>query len=509
MIHRTFRTFAPLAAAAWLAAACSPARAQGTVNLAPQAASGATEGVAGPALAARIDAILERPTLRSADWGIEVRDAATGRVLYSRGADRPFIPASNLKLLVTTTAAHHLDPEYRYRTSVYGTGPVRDGVLEGDLVLYGRGDPLISTRYGRAEAGVWEALADSLLARGVRRVAGGVVADDSYFEAEHIRPDWDAYDLRWWYAAPVGALGYDDNSVEVHVAPGPVGAPPRVSWTPHSAYVAVENDAVTVAAGRPATADLERVPGSTRAGIRVYGQVPAGAGADVEFFAVPSGAEYAGTTFREALERKGIAFGRSAVRVVADSMLSPARGATLLAEHGSDPLPRVIGPILLNSQNWIAETLLKTVGREVRGEGSWEAGIAVERDFLNRVVGIDPADLALRDGSGLSGNNRVTPRAFVKLLDYVRRTPAMAVVRQSLPVSGREGSLRARLTDLPGRVVAKTGYIGGVDSLSGWVTTDDGRTVIFSILANRGGPSARMKAGIDDVVRAIAATPEP
>ena len=143
------------------------------------------------------------------------------------------------------------------------------------------------------------------------------------------------------------------------------------------------------------------------------------------------------------------------------------------------------------------------------GVGDAAARIAVERDFLTRVVGIDPADLALRDGSGLSGNNRVTPRAFVKLLDYVRRTPAMAVVRQSLPVSGREGSLRARLTDLPGRVVAKTGYIGGVDSLSGWVTTDDGRTVIFSILANRGGPSARMKAGIDDVVRAIAATPEP
>jgi D-alanyl-D-alanine carboxypeptidase/D-alanyl-D-alanine-endopeptidase (penicillin-binding protein 4) len=508
MTHRTFRTFARLAATLGLAAVCSPVGAQGIANLAPRAASGATEAAAGPALAARIDAILERPTLRAAEWGIEVRDAGSGRVLYSRSAARPFIPASNLKLLVTTTAAHHLDPAYRYRTTLYGTGPVQGGVLEGDLVLYGRGDPLISTRYGRAPAGVWEALADSLLARGVRRVSGGVVADDSYFEAEHVRPDWDPYDLRWWYAAPVGALGYNDNSVEVRVEPGAVGAPPRVSWTPRSDYVAVENRAVTVAAGRPATADLERVPGTPRAGIRVYGNVPAGSGADVEFFAVPSGAEYAGVTFREALERKGIAVGRREVRVVADSTLSPARGATVLAEHWSEPLPRVIGPILLNSQNWIAETLLKTVGREVRGQGSWDAGIAVEREFLTRVVGIDSADFALRDGSGLSDGNRVTPRALVKLLGYVRATPAMAVVRQSLPVSGREGSLRARLTDLPGRVAAKTGYIGGVDSMSGWVTTDDGRTVLFSIIANRTQqPSARMKAGIDDVVRAIAATP--
>ncbi|HEV7586865.1 MAG TPA: D-alanyl-D-alanine carboxypeptidase/D-alanyl-D-alanine-endopeptidase [Longimicrobium sp.] len=509
MTHRTFRTLAPLAAAAWLAAVCSPIRAQGTLNVAPRAASGATEAAARPALAARIDAILERPSLRAADWGIEVRDAGTGRVLYARSAARPFIPASNLKLLVTTTAAHHLDPGYRFRTTLYGTGPVRDGVLEGDLVLYGRGDPLISTRYGRPLAGVWEELADSLRARGIRRVSGGVVADDSYFEAQHVRPDWDPYDLRWWYGAPVGALGYNDNSVEVHVEPGRVGAPPRVSWTPQSEYVAVENGAVTVAAGRPATADLERVPGP-RAGIRVHGNVPARSGADVEFFAVPSGAEYAGITFREALERKGIAVGRREVRVVADSTRSPARGAAVLAEHWSDPLPRVIAPILLNSQNWIAETLLKTVGREVRGEGSWDAGIAVEREFLTRVVGIDSADIALRDGSGLSDGNRVTPRALVKLLGYVRATPEMAVVRQNLPVSGREGSLRARLTDLPGRVTAKTGYIGGVDSLSGWVTTDDGRTVIFSILANRTGqPSSRMKAGIDDVVRAIAATPAP
>lgn len=505
MLPRTFRTFAALAAAAWLTAAQAPTWAQGPANLAPQAAPSATEGAPAALLADRIDAILARPGLAGADWGIEVRDAQSGRVLYARSAARPFIPASNLKLLVTATAAHHLAPDYRYRTTLYAAGPVQGGVLHGDLVLYGRGDPLISTRYGRPQAWVWEALADSLLAHGIRRVTGGVVADESYFEAQHLRPDWDPYDLRWWYAAPVGALGYDDNSVEVHIEPGRVGTAPLVSWSPRSAYVEVENRAVTVRAGRPSTVDLERGDGPRR--IRVYGTVPGGAGPDVEFFAVSSGAEYAGVTFREALLRKGIEVDREEVRVVSDSLRSPARGAAVLAEHWSDPLPRVIAPILLKSQNWIAETLLKTVGREVRGEGSWEAGIGVERDFLTGVVGIDPADLALSDGSGLSENNRVTPRAFVKLLDYIHRTPAMAVVAQSLPVSGREGSLLTRLTDLPGRVSAKTGYIGGVDSLSGWVVANDGRTVLFSIIANRGGPSARMKAGIDDVVRAIAATP--
>jgi len=471
-------------------------------NLAPARASGAT--AASASLRRRIDAVLARPALSRADWGIEVRDAASGRVLYARSADRLFIPASNLKLVVSATAAHHLAPDYRYRTTVYGTGPVRGGVLEGDLVLYGRGDPLIGERYGRRRTAAWEELADSLLARGIHRVSGGVVADDSYFEAEHLRPDWEAYDLRWWYAAPVGALGFNDNSVEVHIAPGEVGGRARVTWEPETEYVSLENRTVTVASGRPSTVDLERAGPH---GIRAYGQVPASAGADTEFFAVHSGAEFAGTAFRETLERKGIAVGRAGVRVVSDSTQSPVAGATVLAEHLSDPLPRVIAPILLNSQNWFAETLLKTVGREVRGEGSWSAGIAAERDFLTRVVGVDSADVELRDGSGLSAGNLVTPRALVRLLGYVHRTPAMRVVRDNLPVSGREGSLRARFSDLPGRVAAKTGYIGNVDSLSGFVTMADGRTAVFSIIANKSGqPSSRMKAAIDDVVRAVAAS---
>lgn len=492
-----------LTAAALLPSA--PAAGQDGPNLAPRPAPDATGR---STLASRIDAVLDRPHLRQADWGIDVADARTGRVLYQRSAARPFVPASNLKLLVTTTATHLLPAGYRYRTTLYATGPVRGGVLHGDLVLYGRGDPLISDRYGHDRVWVWEELADSLLARGVTRVEGGVVADDSYFEAAHLRPDWDPYDLRWWYAAPVGALGFNDNSVEVHISPAEVGSPARVTWAPETEYIGVENATATVPSGRKATADLELVPGSRR--IRAYGEVPAGASTDVEFFAVPSGAEYAGTTFRETLERKGIAVARHEVRVVSDSLASPTRGAAVIAEHWSEPLPRVIGPILLNSQNWFAETLLKTVGREARGSGSWDAGLAVERDFLQRVVGIDSADFTLRDGSGLSDGNHVAPRALVTLLRYVNAAPEMAMVRDNLPQPGREGSLHARLLDLAGRLRAKTGYIGGVDSLSGLVTTDDGRTVAFSIIANRTGePSAVMKAGIDDVVRAIASTPAP
>ena len=485
-----------LAAAALLAAPLAAFPPVG--NLAP--ARGAA--TSSPALAARIDAILARPALRQARWGIVVQDAASGRTLYARNGGRPFVPASNLKLVVAAAAAHHLPADFRWRTTVYATRPVCAGTLEGDLVLYGRGDPMISNRYFPTRETVWEALADSLRARGVRRVAGAVVADASYWDADAVRPDWDVYDRLWWYGAPAGPLGFNDNSVDFRIEPG--ARRPTITWEPRSSFVSLDNDATMGPAGTRSTFDLERA--SRRHGVRAYGVLPAGAAAKTEHFAVADPAAYAGTTFREALERRGIEVVNDEVRVVTDPARSPARGATALAEHRSPPLPKAIGPILLNSQNWYAEQVVKTLGRERAGAGSWDAGLRVEREFLARVVGIDSSEFVLRDASGLSAGNRVTARGLVRLLDFIRRTPAQAMVRDALPVSGGPGSLRARFPELPGRVRAKTGYIGGVDSLAGLVTRADGSEVVFAILANdTGQPSSVMKAGIDDVVRAIAA----
>ncbi|HEX2202022.1 MAG TPA: D-alanyl-D-alanine carboxypeptidase/D-alanyl-D-alanine-endopeptidase [Longimicrobium sp.] len=500
-IFQTLRRALRAAPAALVLATYAPGLpAQIADNVAPSSASGTA-----PALAARIDSLLARPALRRARWGIEVRDAASGRVLYARDAARPFVPASNLKLVVTAAAAHHLPPSHRWRTTVHADGEVRGGTLEGDLVLAGRGDPLISARFGRGRTAVFEALADSLLARGVRRVSGGVVADQSWFDTAYVHGDWDAYDLRWWYAAPVSALGFNDNSIDFRIQPGTaVGRPARITWAPESEYVRLVNATTTARRGAANTLDLERLPDGR---IRAYGQIALGAITSTEFFAVDHPARWTGTVFRETLERKGIAVGRREVRVVSDPAASVAERAPVLASHRSDPLERVIGPILKNSQNWFAEQLAKTLGKEVRGEGSWAAGLDVQRRFLVDVVGVDSADFVLRDASGLSADNRITPRALVALLRHVERTPGQAIVRRQLPVSGGEGSLEARFADLPGRVHAKTGYIGGVDSLSGFVRLRDGRWAVFAVIANQeGGSSGRMKDGIDQVVRAIAAS---
>lgn len=465
----------------------------------------ATSAPARTRLAERIDAVLSRPAVSRVAWGIEVRDAADGTVLYARDAARPMVPASNLKLIAVAAAAHHLDPDYRFRTSVYATGPVVDGVLQGDLVLYGRGDPMISARYFPTRTTVFERMADSLRARGIRRVTGGVVADESWWDREYVREDWDPADRLWWYAAPVSALGFNDNSIDFRVLPGAsAGTPARISAEPASAAYRLQNTTRTVASGGSYTIDFER--GSGPGAVRAVGQVPLGAGADTESFAVDDAARWTGTVFREVLERGGIDVARDEVRVVSDPAASVSAGSAALVEWRSPPLPQAIGPVLMKSQNWFAEALVKTMGREVRGRGSWEAGLALEREFLTRVVGIDSADFVLRDGSGLSDRNRVTPRALARLLEYVARTPRQAVVRERLPVSGaQEGSLRERLTDLRGRVAAKTGYIGGVNSLSGFLAMPDGRELIFVVIGNGEASQADRIRAIDDVVRAIAA----
>ncbi|HLM67923.1 MAG TPA: D-alanyl-D-alanine carboxypeptidase/D-alanyl-D-alanine-endopeptidase [Longimicrobium sp.] len=464
----------------------------------------ATSAPARARLAERIDAVLARPALAQVTWGIEVRDPG-GAVLYARNAARPMVPASNLKLIVSAAAAHHLDPDYRFRTSLYATGPVRDGVLQGDLVLYGRGDPMISSRYFPTRTSVFEMMADSLRARGILRVAGGIVADESWWDREYVREEWEPEDRLWWYAAPVSALGFNDNSIDFRILPGAsAGAPARITGEPASAAYRLQNTTRTVAAGGRHTLDLER--GTGPGAVRAVGQIPLGTGADTESFAVDDAARWTGTVFREVLEGRGIQVDRDEVRVVSDPAASVGGASAALVEWRSPPLPQAIGPVLLTSQNWFAEALVKTMGREVQGRGSWEAGLALERAFLTGVVGIDSADFVLRDGSGLSAHNRVAPRALARLLEYVRQTPRQAVVRARLPVSGaQDGSLRSRLTDLRGRVAAKTGYIGGVNSMSGFVTAADGRELIFVVLANGRGERAEITRAIDDVVRAVAA----
>ncbi len=469
---------------------------------------------AAQSLAKRLDSRLDTPPFDRALWGVALVDQR-GRLLYGRNEHRLFMPASGAKLVVSAVASALLPPGLTVRTSLYAAGPIRDGVLEGDLVLYGRGDPTIGVRcYGTdtLREGACDPdpfarlrlLAEGLKARGVREVRGDLVGDGSYFEPRMLHPDWELFDLNWWYAAPVSGLGFHDNSIDFTWAPGPApGAPALIGSTPDLGEILFENRSVTVPAG--GLTDIGdrffRVPGTDR--VWAEGSVAMNRTPKTESFAVSDPNRWAARALRQALAEAGVAV-TGTTRSTTDSMLyRVARAGTPLAEVESRPVSDWIFPILNTSQNWFAEMLLKQLGRRFGRAGSWEEGLAVEDRFLVDSMGIDSTEFALRDGSGLATQNLVSPWAFTRLLRAIRTHPHYATFAAGLPVAGGPGSLRTRFigTPLAGRVRAKTGSIARVNTLSGYIDLSDGRWLAFSVLVNHHTqPASAVLAAIDSVV---------
>lgn len=466
------------------------------------------------ALARRIEARVDAAPFDRNLWGIALVDPQ-GRLLYGRNADRLFVPASNTKIVVSAVAAALFPPDWTVRTSLYGSGPLMDGVLRGDLVLYGRGDPTFDVRCYATDttpAGVCDrdpfqklrALANSLKALGVRTVAGDVVGDGSYFEPATVHPDWQSFDLNWWYAAPVSGLAFNDNSVDIAWGPGPaVGAPVVLSLTPDLGDVMLENRSRTV--GPDETTDIQdrmfREPGTLQ--LWAEGTVAINSAGGTESFALPDPSLYAARALRSVLLEAGVAV-TGTTRSTTDSVkYRGARETAPLAEIVSRPVKDWIFPILNTSQNLIAEMLLKQLGKQFGRAGSWQEGLAVERRFLIDSIKVDSTQFDLDDGSGLANQNLVSPLAFVRILRFIRGHPHFASFGAGLPQSGQPGSLRKRFvgTPLEGKVWAKSGSIGRVNTLSGFIELDRGRTLTFSIQANNHTQADRpMLALLDSLV---------
>jgi serine-type D-Ala-D-Ala carboxypeptidase/endopeptidase (penicillin-binding protein 4) len=465
----------------------------------------------------RLQGLLERPPFDRAAWAIYAVDEQ-GRVLVDRNGSRFAVPASNTKLVVSAAAAVLLPPDYRPRTSLYVNGTVTEGVLQGDLILYGRGDITFSSRCFRADTlspGVCDssfvpmrAIADSIKARGIRRISGRVVGDGSYFEPTMTHWNWGSFDLNWWYAAPVSGLAFNDNAIDFRVSPGAaVDQPPIITWSPDLGLIGFENRARTVAvdSGTSIGDNFFRHPGTWD--IWAEGTVSLARRPWVESFAVPDPNLYAARALAHALADNGIAVGGGASSTTDSLAFRTTRCCgSPLTEYLGRPLPDIIFPILNTSQNTFAEYLLKILGHELMGEGSWARGLDVERRFLIDSVKLDSTTFALDDGSGLSSGNLVTPAAFVRLLRYMAGHPKAAPFLAGLPRSAGPGSLKSRFigTPLEGRVVAKTGSIHRVNTMSGYIERSGGNRITFSIQANSHTvPTRQMLAQIDSIVVAI------
>ena len=423
------------------------------------------------------------PEFRSGHWGILIVDPTRGDTLYSRNADKLFMPASNMKLVTGSVALAQLGPDFRWSTSLFARGPVRRGVLEGDLVVRGDGDPSISSHMRGDAMLPLRDLADSLRAHGVTRVRGRVVAAASPFTDAPLGYGWAWDDLDEPYGAGVDALYFNEGFTEVLVRAGArAGDPVQVTTRPAASYPRVIVQATTVA--RPATSadsatNRTRLTigyDSSHTGIGVRGTIVAGDTAVLELAFRDHPAAFV-AALREALVTRGIA--------VDDRMGDTTAHLDSLVSLRSPTLREIFPFFEKPSQNQIGELLFKSIARHATGIGRADsAQQVVSRQLL--AWGAEADGFAVRDGSGLSRHDYVSPRTLVRVLDTMRQRPDFRVFYDALPVAGVDGTLENRMRGTPaqGNVHAKTGYIDKARSLSGYVTTADGRLLLFSALCN-------------------------
>ena len=485
----------------------------------PSHAEPTTEANAGAdaALAHDIYQLIDGSDSAKARWGVFVMSLKDGRVLYSRDGDKLFTPASNMKIYTTAVALDLLGNDYRWRTSLYAlTQPTADGVIDGDLILYGRGAPDLDSKKPES----LPALADQLQQRGVHLVRGKIIGDESYFRGEHYGIGWQWNDLQWYYGAQPSALSIDENAVEVTLGPGHKSAgPASVVITPNDSRVELTNNATTGERDVATTIGIKR--GLSNNDVVVWGEFPIGGHAYSAFLSVNDPALRAATVFKQLLTARGIQVKGDVesrdFRAPESNRFDPQK-AIELGYLESAPLANIVHTTNKESNNLYAELIVRTLGKEKgtnvpdpdprknASRGDDEAAAAVLKKWLSD-HNINARSLALHDGSGLSRLDLITPESAARLLAMAAQASWRQTFYDSLPVAGHDGTLQGRLTNVSGPVVAKTGSLTYDHSLSGYVTTQSGDLLAFSIICNDATGQGRPVRTIDAIASRIAAVP--
>ena len=419
----------------------------------------------------RLDEVLHRrdDTEGNIRCAARVIELDTGREIYSNLPEEPFLPASNGKLAVSAAA---LD--------AFGSGRTFDTHLAingDDLWLIGTGDPAvgdpaIEKKRGRLPTSVLDDWATALLNRGVTEIKGNLYFYDGAFDDARFNPHWSKGFHGDWYAAPVSGLNFNDDCIDVTIYPTADGQPVDYTIMPPVKGVKIINKCLTgsgedqPAISREADSNTYTITGATTKPTTLRSRSVVDPG---PFFA---------DALRTRLELRGIRVAGDTKRATLPAGTSPVpAGSEIVATHKS-AMPDVMWRINKSSQNMFADAMFKMMGN-----GTWEGGEKATKAFLAK-AGIDATHYRAVDGSGLARENRVTARLITDLLAYMDKHPESETFHQSLSAAGVDGTIRNRMHDLKGRVQAKTGYIGGVRALSGYVQKSDGKWLAFSFIFN-------------------------
>jgi PBP4 family serine-type D-alanyl-D-alanine carboxypeptidase len=425
-------------------------------------------------LEASIDQLLtnleKEENSRGINAGIAVYNLTKDEYLYTHNHKRAFVPASNLKLFTAAAALEKLGPDFQYKTEVYTDGKVnKSGILDGNLIVKGYGDPSLSVED-------LTAMVQKIKEQGITHINGNLLLDESYFDDVRLGYGWMWDDELYSYSAQLSALAVNENAVTVEVAPGSaVGRAPAVTVVPANSYVQIQNEAITVD-GNASDIVFDRPRGQNT--IIISGTIGKQAVSVKEDLGLEDPALFVGDVFKHLLEENSITLGKNS-RI---GKMALQTGSPLLT-HYSKPLRELIVHLNKESDNFYAEMLLKTMGALWADAGSSQAGARVVSEFL---LETGASGFKQVDGSGLSRFDLITPDDMIKLLRYVEQQEYRDIFIASLPIAGVDGTLQSRMKGTPAEnnLMAKTGSMSGVSSLSGTVTAGNGDQLLFSILLN-------------------------
>ncbi|AFY34000.1 D-alanyl-D-alanine carboxypeptidase/D-alanyl-D-alanine-endopeptidase [Calothrix sp. PCC 7507] len=442
-----------------------------------------TKSICPTQLRASVDAVINRPLLSRARWGILVETLTSRQSLYSRDAQKYFTPASNAKLLTTAAALQHLGANFRIRTSIYQDA-------QGILRVVGRGDPSLSDTQLRT-------LAKQLQQKGITQIKQ-LIADDSYIQGEIVNPTWEWEDVQSDYGAPISSFILNENAFSLKLSPQAVGKPLQISWTDinEAKQWRIVNQSITIEKNQPSYIGVSRDLSGTV--LQIKGNLAANTEPYLVTLPVVDPNYYFLRRFRTILATEKIILGQTFVGTGNNNQQE-------IAFVESPLLSKLLAETNANSNNLYAEALLRALAvnqPKVKNKNTDDIGLEVLKASLTK-LGVDPANYVLVDGSGLSRRNLVAPEALVQTLRGIAKTPVASVYRASLPVAGKNGTLKDRFqgTSAEGIVQAKTGTLTGAVSLSGYVNGLNYEPLVFSIMVNQNEqPASVVRQAIDEIV---------
>lgn len=443
---------------------------------------------AGPraSLRAQLETLHQDPAMHRAIIAAEVRDLRSGELIFARHPHKRLVPASTIKLLTAATALHHLGAEHSYVTRLVSSATVAAGVLKGDLVIVGGGDPSLGEEAPQKLLKRWS---QSILQRGISRIEGSIVADVSAYQGERLGAGWAWDDAPYGYSSVLSALSFDKNTTRLTVEPAGAGAPGQAK--------------VRAKVGLPACVELKvlaktsSVAGKLRLvrdGERtvIKGSMQEGAPPWARTLTIPNPGLCTARRLLAQLREDGVVVsGEAKVRAG-----SAEPGWRVLEQTRSPPLKALLTKLLKESRNLYAELIAASLSPQAPRFS--EALPALESTL--EAAGVSQGSYRIADASGLSRYDQLTARALVFLLSWSWRQPWAAELLSMLPIAGEDGTLASRMRAGPaqGRVIAKTGSMSGVSAIAGYVIGKSGAAWAFAILVNGADQPGRYVRALQD-----------